>query len=97
MMIGETVNPRAGLFIPTMKVQPPAPQQLAPQLVTEVEVPSLSGPSEFPDIVHSIVEIHLRFSRLYNVELLLHLLSCLHICRIEPENMIQNIYIFPVH
>ena len=40
------VNPRAGLFVPTMKVQPPAPQQLAPQLATEVEVPSLPGPSE---------------------------------------------------
>ena len=46
MMIGETVNPRTGLFVPTMKVLPPAPQQLAPQLVTEVEVPSLPGPSE---------------------------------------------------
>ena len=46
MMIGETINPRTGLFIPTMKVLPPAPQQLAPQLVTEVEVPSPPGPSE---------------------------------------------------
>ena len=40
------VNPRAGLFVPTVKVQPPAPQQLALQLATEVEVPSLPGPLE---------------------------------------------------
>ena len=41
---GTTTNPRAGLFVPTMKVQPPAPLQLAPQLATEVEVLSPPGP-----------------------------------------------------
>ena len=43
MKIGGTTNPKAGLFIPTMKVQPPAPLQLAPQLATEVEVLSPPG------------------------------------------------------
>ena len=41
---GTTTNPRAGLFVPTMKVQSPAPLQLAPQLATEAEVLSPPGP-----------------------------------------------------
>ena len=40
------MNTGPGLFVPTMKAQPPAPVQLAPQLATEVEVLSPPGPLE---------------------------------------------------
>ena len=46
MKTGGTVNLKAGLFVPTMKVQPPAALQLAPHLATEVEALSPTGPLE---------------------------------------------------
>ena len=46
MKIAGTTNLRAGLFVPTMKAQPPVPLQLAPQLATEVVVLSPPGPLE---------------------------------------------------